>query len=136
MPVSITPILIASPRMFVGASQTVGAPIYGTLTALSGKASRTGNKAITPDIERSWFNFDAGIWTLIPFSADWNWARIFPPAAWICDLTESWLPLSWFLIWFFSEVVSFRPASDWASATDLFLSWTTTIASAALTLRG
>ena len=74
------PTLIPSPRKLVGASQTVGAPMYGTLVTLSGTSLCTGSKAITPDIERSWFNFDAGICTLIPFSADWNWARIFPPA--------------------------------------------------------
>ena len=90
----MTPILMPSPRKFVGASQTVGAPMYGTLVAFSGTSLWTGSKAVTPGSELSWLSFDAGICTLMPFSADWNWARTFPPVDSICALKPSCADLS------------------------------------------
>lgn len=94
MPVSITPIFIFSPRKFVGAAHTVGAPMYGTLVTLSGTSSCTGSKAFTPGSVLSVLSLDAGICTLMPFSADWNWARTFPPADSICAFKPSCAVLS------------------------------------------
>ena len=77
----MTATLMSSPWIPGGPCQTAGAPMYGTLFALSISYLPTELTAVTPGRKWSAASLLAGMRTLIPFRACWNVASTWPPWA-------------------------------------------------------
>ena len=126
MPVSITAILMFSPRR-PRFCHTLGALISGTPFVLVGRMSCSGRTATTPGSVASWAALSRAIRTLMPLYDDWYVATTVPPSASMLLLSAFCGLLSAALAASFSAFESFRPAVSCWTATGSPLSCTTTL---------